>query len=91
MTDVKLMVALFSVVVLVNMKFHLNSAYSVAQGLKENFNLFPIGIAKDGQWYGPIPVAQIPISARRISRTKITILPFLILAAKFIVYQFKNH
>lgn len=73
----KLMVALFFGGCSGEHEVSLNSAYSVAQGLKENFNLFPIGIAKDGQWYGPIPVAQIPnFRPEEFQEQKITILPF---------------
>jgi len=53
-----------------------NSAYTVAQGLKQNYDVFPIGIAKDGQWYGPIPLSEIPVfTPEKFNEHKITILP----------------
>ncbi|MGI6588281.1 MAG: D-alanine--D-alanine ligase family protein [Peptococcia bacterium] len=53
-----------------------NSAYTVAQGLKQNYEVFPIGIAKDGQWYGPIPIAEIPtFTPEKFNEHKVTILP----------------
>ena len=83
----KLMVALFFGGCSGEHEVSLNSAYSVAQGLKENFNLFPIGIAKDGQWYGHNSVAQIPnFRPEEFQEQKLLFCLFLILAAKFIVY-----
>ena len=36
------------------------SAYSIAEKIdKTRFELFPIGISKEGEWYGPIPVSEI--------------------------------
>lgn len=53
-----------------------NSAYTVAQSLKDNYEVYPIGIAKDGQWYGPIPIEKIPsFTPEDFPENKVTILP----------------
>jgi len=53
-----------------------NSAYTVAQSLKQNYDIFPIGIANDGQWYGPIPINKIPtFTPKEFMENKVTILP----------------
>lgn len=53
-----------------------NSAYSVAKALSTTYNLFPIGISKAGEWYGPIPVEGIKdFSPEKYSEKKVTILP----------------
>lgn len=36
-----------------------NSAFTVSQALESAYEVFNIGIAKDGQWYGPIPLTGI--------------------------------
>lgn len=54
-----------------------NSANTVAKALHKNFDVFPIGIAKDGQWYGPIDVNDIKdFSPTKYCDKKLTILPF---------------
>lgn len=53
-----------------------NSAHSVALALAKNYDVFPIGIAKDGQWYGPIPLSGIPeFVPEKHEEKKVTILP----------------
>jgi len=53
-----------------------NSAYPVAKSLSKNYDVFPIGIAKDGQWYGPIPIEKIPtFTPEEFPDNKVTILP----------------
>lgn len=53
------------------------SASAVAEALSNTFNVFPIGIAKDGQWYGPIPLSEIKIfSPEQYKEKKVTMLPF---------------
>ena len=53
-----------------------NSAYTVARSLKKKYDVFPIGIAKDGQWYGPIPIEKIPtFTPEEFPENKVTILP----------------
>lgn len=53
-----------------------NSAYTVAESLSKNYELFPIGIAKDGQWYGPIPINKIPtFTPEEFPENLVTILP----------------
>lgn len=36
-----------------------NSAYNVAAALNKRYNVFPIGISKEGEWFGPIPLEKI--------------------------------
>jgi D-alanine-D-alanine ligase len=53
-----------------------NSAYTVAQSLNHNYDVYPIGIAKDGQWYGPIPIDEIPdFTPVKYQDINITMLP----------------
>lgn len=53
-----------------------NSAYSVAQALSKTYNLFPIGISKEGEWYGPISLEEIKsFTPEKNAERKITILP----------------
>lgn len=53
-----------------------NSAYTVAKSLSNNYDVFPMGIAKDGQWYGPIPIEKIPtFTPENFPENKVTILP----------------
>jgi len=53
-----------------------NSAYSVAKALNKKYNLFPIGISKEGEWYGPIPLSEIQtFNPADYADQKITILP----------------
>ena len=53
-----------------------NSAYSVAKALNNTYSLFPIGISKEGEWYGPISLEEIKsFTPERYLDQKITILP----------------
>ena len=53
-----------------------NSAYTVANSLTYKYDVFPIGIAKDGQWYGPIPISEVPnFVPENFEESKVTILP----------------
>lgn len=53
-----------------------NSAYSVAKALSSTYNLFPIGISKAGEWYGPIPLEDIKdFDPEKHLDKKVTILP----------------
>lgn len=53
------------------------SASTVAEALSTSFTVFPIGIAKDGQWYGPIPLSEIKtFSPEKYQAKKVTMLPF---------------
>lgn len=53
------------------------SASTVAEALSSSFTVFPIGIAKDGQWYGPIPLSEIKtFSPEKYHSKKVTMLPF---------------
>ncbi|MDD2401951.1 MAG: D-alanine--D-alanine ligase [Clostridia bacterium] len=53
-----------------------NSAYTVANSLTYKYDVFPIGIAKDGQWYGPIPISKVPdFVPENFKESKVTILP----------------
>lgn len=53
------------------------SAFAVAEALSNTFAVFPIGIAKDGQWYGPIPLSEIKsFTPERYKEKKVTMLPF---------------
>lgn len=56
------------------------SAAAVARALKKKYNIFPIGISKTGQWYGPIPDENIETFAMEsmISEkyNKLTLLPY---------------
>ena len=66
-----------------------NSAYTVAQSLKQNYDVFPMGIAKGGQWYGPIPIAEIPtFTPEKFSEYKVTVLPHP--AANGTIYSLPN-
>ena len=53
-----------------------NSAFTVASSLRNTYDVFPIGIAKDGEWYGPIPISDIAgFSPDNYKNKLITILP----------------
>jgi len=53
------------------------SASAVADALSSRFTVFPIGIAKDGQWYGPIQLSEIKsFSPEQYRENKVTMLPF---------------
>lgn len=53
-----------------------NSAFAVAEALSRSYDLFPIGIAKNGDWYGPIPVKDIAsFNPESYPQKKVTILP----------------
>lgn len=53
-----------------------NSAYTVAKALSQTYNLFPIGISKEGEWYGPIPLEGIKdFLPEKYQDKKVTILP----------------
>lgn len=53
-----------------------NSAYNVALALRKKYNVFPIGISKEGEWYGPIPTERIKdFTPDGFAERKITILP----------------
>ncbi|PKM89572.1 MAG: D-alanine--D-alanine ligase A [Firmicutes bacterium HGW-Firmicutes-12] len=54
-----------------------NSAFAVATALSSSFDVLPIGIAKDGQWYAPIPLSGIKeFIPEDYSDKKVTILPY---------------
>lgn len=54
-----------------------NSAFAVATALSDSFDILPIGIAKDGQWYGPIPLAGIKeFVPEDYSEKRVAMLPF---------------
>lgn len=53
-----------------------NSAFSVATALSHRYEIFPIGIAKDGRWYGPIPLAEIKtFTPQKYMDREVTIIP----------------
>lgn len=53
-----------------------NSANTVAKALSNNYDVFPIGIAKDGQWYGPVRFQDIKeFRPEQYADKKVTILP----------------
>ncbi|MDX9873188.1 MAG: D-alanine--D-alanine ligase family protein [Clostridia bacterium] len=53
-----------------------NSAFTVSQALSHSYEVFNIGIAKDGQWYGPIPLGEIRgFTPDKFKGKTITILP----------------
>jgi len=53
-----------------------NSAYAVAMALSKTYNLFPIVISKEGEWYGPIPIEDIrTFTPENYSEHRVTILP----------------
>lgn len=52
------------------------SAETVTNALKNTFDVFPIAIAKDGQWYGPIPLESIKsFKPEQFTERKVTVLP----------------
>jgi len=53
-----------------------NSAYAVATALSSSFDVFPIGISKEGNWYGPVPLDDIPhFTPDKYTDKQVTILP----------------
>lgn len=53
-----------------------NSAYNVAAALSKSYNVFPIGISKEGEWFGPIPLEKIKsFTPDDYKNHQITILP----------------
>ena len=53
-----------------------NSAFAVATALSKSFDIFPIGISKEGNWYGPVPLSDIPaFTPDKYLEKQITILP----------------
>jgi D-alanine-D-alanine ligase len=53
-----------------------NSAFSVAKALTGSFEVFPVGIAKDGQWCGPVKIDEIPVfTPEKYEKKAVTILP----------------
>ena len=53
-----------------------NSAFTVATALSASFDIFPIGISKEGTWYGPVPLAEIrTFTPEKYADREITILP----------------
>ncbi|MFZ5753072.1 MAG: D-alanine--D-alanine ligase [Bacillota bacterium] len=53
-----------------------NSAYSVAKALSDKYDVFAIGISKEGEWYGPVPLEDIKqFVPEHYADKKITILP----------------
>lgn len=53
-----------------------NSAYNVAAALGKKYNVFPIGISKEGEWYGPIAPEKIKsFTPDEYADRKITMLP----------------
>jgi len=55
----------------------LNSAAAIAKAFeKEKYNVIPIAIAKDGQWYAPVKIEDIhKFSPNNYSGLEVTILP----------------
>ena len=52
------------------------SAYAIAKALNASYHLFPIGISKDGEWYGPIALEEIKsFGPEKFADKKVTILP----------------
>lgn len=52
------------------------SAQTVASALNEKYEIYPVAIAKDGQWYGPIPLDKMnTFQPADYQDRKITILP----------------
>ncbi len=53
-----------------------NSAFTVATSLKKTYDVFPVGISKEGEWYGPIPISEMAgFSPDNFRDRCITILP----------------
>lgn len=53
-----------------------NSAFSVATALSHTYEIFPIGIAKDGRWFGPVPLEEIKsFTAENFADKEVTIIP----------------
>jgi len=53
-----------------------NSAFTIASSLKNNFEIYPIGISKEGEWFGPIPLQEIKAFRPENYRDRcVTILP----------------
>ncbi len=54
-----------------------NSGAAISNALSVSCEVFPIGVAKDGQWYGPIPLPEITaFEPQNHPEKKVTILPF---------------
>ncbi len=55
-----------------------NSAYAVAKALSNSYTVFPIGISKEGEWYGPVPLEGIKdFVPEKYPGKRVTILPTL--------------
>ncbi len=52
------------------------SAFTIAESLQYTYDIFPIGISKTGQWYGPIPLSEIAsFTPEKYRDHNITVLP----------------